>query len=389
MKGTAPRGRWESEDIERLAELMGSEKDAAENVMIVDLLRNDLGHIAEFGSVEVEELLTAEKYDTVWQLTSTIGAAVQPELSLFEVFRGLFPCGSITGAPKQRTMQIITELEPSPRGVYCGAIGFVAPVGDQGPKASFSVAIRTAVIDSETGSAQYGVGGGITWDSTPEGEYAELDMKAAVLRHGSADFSLLETILWQPDEGWKFLEQHLNRAKESARFFDIPWVDEAIRAALKGIGGDSALRVRLMVSREGVPTVETVAFELNSSPVTVAVALEPVDTRSPFLFHKTTRREIYEAARAAHPQVNDVILTNEQGMITESTIANVAVKLGGKWFTPPISDGCLPGIYRAELLKEGAMYERSVSVSDLAGAQGIALINSVRGWRTARLVLPE
>ena len=190
MKGTVRRGRWAEEDEKRRRQLAESAKDRAENLIIVDLLRNDLGRVAEFGSVNVDALMAVERYDTVWQMTSTISAEVDAATSLNQVLDGLFPCGSITGAPKVRTMEIISELESEPRGVYTGAIGFVSPPGVGGPRASFSVGIRTVVIDGDTGEAEYGVGGGITFGSDPAAEYEEAALKAKILSYGRPDFEL-------------------------------------------------------------------------------------------------------------------------------------------------------------------------------------------------------
>jgi para-aminobenzoate synthetase/4-amino-4-deoxychorismate lyase len=389
MKGTAPRGRWQAEDDLRRRELETSEKDRAENLIIVDLLRNDLGRICRFGSVEVQDLLALERYDTVWQMTSTITGKVDPALGLVDVLRGLFPCGSITGAPKVRTMEIIAEQESNPRGVYTGAIGFLAPRDAAGPRASFSVGIRTVVIDSETGQAEYGVGGGITYGSDPQAEREEALLKARILDYGRSDFSLLETMRWNPVTSWYWLDRHLERLAASAEYFGVP-VDVAmivsrLEAAVDGIREES--RVRLTVTRGGELRVEVVPLVREYRPaVSLAIDLEPVDTHSPFLFHKTTRREVYNARRRRHPNAEDVLLVNDKRELTESTIANVAVQLGGVWHTPPVEAGCLPGIYRQVLLEEGKLYERSITLDDLVDCGGIAVINSVRLWRPAFLV---
>ncbi|MDJ0665473.1 MAG: aminodeoxychorismate synthase component I [Acidimicrobiia bacterium] len=388
MKGTARRGRWESEDAEQRALLEASGKDRAENLIIVDLLRNDLGRVAQFGTVAATDLMRIERFDTVWQMTSTIEAEVGAEVPLRDVFTALFPCGSITGAPKVRTMQIISELESSARGVYTGAIGFVSPPGVRGPRASFSVGIRTVVIDGETGEAEYGVGGGITWDSEPRREYAEAALKAEILRYGRTDFALLETMRWNPVGGWYWLDYHLDRLGASADYFGIPFDRLRLRDRLEAAveGGDD-LRVRLTLDRRGRASV-TVALPPRADTGSVAVAVdhEPVDVRSPFLFHKTTRREVYEERSARHPHVGDVLLVNGDGELTESTIANVVVKLDGDWYTPPIEAGCLPGIYRRVLLEEGRISERRIPLADLQHCEGIALINSVRLWRPAFIV---
>ena len=387
MKGTAERGRWRREDEARRAALQSSEKDRAENLIIVDLLRNDLGRVARFGTVHVEDLLAVERYDTVWQLTSKIAAEIDPDLGLVDVFRALFPCGSVTGAPKVRTMEIIADLETEPRGVYTGAIGFIAPEGTAGPKASFSVGIRTVVVNTETGEAEYGVGGGITYDSIPTAEYQEARLKARVLEYGPSDFQLLETLRWDPDQGWLWLDRHLDRLEDSAEYFAVPIDRAGVVARMEAVaGGNGPLRVRLTVDRRGHVAVETRALDDQSEPVKLALDDDPVDTASPFLFHKTTRRALYEDRSNRYPDADDVLLINDKGEITESTLANVVVRLDGRWVTPPVESGCLPGVYRSVLLDEGRIHERVVTLDDLGRADHVALINSVRLWRPARLI---
>ena len=388
MKGTAPRGRRPAEDEGRRLELEASAKDRAENLIIVDLLRNDLGRVANFGSVEVEGLMAIERYDTVWQMTTTVVGDVPHEMPLSDVLRGLFPCGSITGAPKVRSMEIIRDLESAPRGVYTGAIGYVAPRGIPGPRASFSVGIRTVVIDGDTGQAEYGVGGGITFDSGSGAEYEEAAVKARILSYGRSDFELLETMRWSPGDGWYWLEHHLDRLASSADYFDVPLRRESlIRQLAAAVEGHGDSRVRLTVNRRGLVDIAVHPHADDpEGPVTVAIDLEPVDGSSPFLYHKTTRRDPYDDRLARHPDVDDVLLVNERGEITESTIANVAVKLEGEWVTPPVESGCLPGIYRRVLLEEGRLIEHPVHVDELGRCKGIALLNSVRLWRDAEIV---
>ena len=388
MKGTARRGRWAAEDAERRALLEASDKDRAENLIIVDLLRNDLGRVARFGTVTVSDLMRIERFDTVWQMTSSIEAEIAADTPLRDVFTALFPCGSITGAPKVRTMQIISELESAARGVYTGAIGFISPPGMPGPRASFSVGIRTVVIDGETGDAEYGIGGGVTWDSAPEREYEEAALKSEILRYGRTDFELLETLRWNPVSGWYWLDYHLDRMAASAEYFGLPLDRSQLSDRLDAaVGGDNDLRVRLTVDRQGRASVAvTVQPRTGAKSVAVAVDREPVDVQSPFLFHKTTRREVYEERQARHPHADDVLLVNGNGDLTESAIANVVVKLNGAWYTPPIEAGCLPGIYRRVLLEEGRISERRILLADLEDCQGIALINSVQLWRPAFIV---
>ncbi|RZU31079.1 aminodeoxychorismate synthase component I [Blastococcus saxobsidens] len=388
MKGTAARGRTTAEDREQSRRLRASSKEQAENLMIVDLLRNDLGRIAEVGSVTVDELFALERYPTVWQMTSQVSARLRPGTGLAEIFRALFPCGSVTGAPKQRTMQLIDELEPTPRGLYCGAIGLVAP--PTAPfRARFSVAIRTAVVDRSTGAGVYGAGGGITWGSDPARERAELHAKAAVLGHPATDHQLLETLAFVPGEGLRNLDRHLTRMADSADWsgfrFERDAVLGSLRSAVAGLGEPA--RVRALLFRDGRVEVGTGPLpEPLDRPVRLAVDDEPVDATSPWLQHKTTRRDVYRSRALRHPEADDVVLVNQRGELTETTIASLAVRLGGRWWTPPTDVGCLPGVERGRLLELGRLHERVLTVADLRAAEELAVVSSLRGWRSARLL---
>jgi para-aminobenzoate synthetase/4-amino-4-deoxychorismate lyase len=392
MKGTAPRGRWLAEDERIRAALQGSVKDRAENAMIVDLLRNDLGRIARDGSVAWSDVFDAERYETVWQLTSTVEADLRPGTTIVDVFRALFPSGSVTGAPKVRTMDLIAELEDAERGVYCGTVGYLAPSGTPGPCVRFNVAIRTVVFDADGGSAVYGVGGGITWDSRAAGEYDEVLAKARVLTARRPEFRLLESLLHDPDGGYRRLDEHLNRLRASARYFGFR-LDEASvrrsldRAATRYVGKPT--KVRLLLDRQG--RVETGAAPVAASRTPVRLAIDhehPVDPTDVMLFHKTTLRDRYDDAALRHPDADDVILVNDRGEVTEATRANVAILLGGRWWTPPLAAGLLPGCERAALLKDGTIDERTITVDDLMDAEAIAVLSSVRPWREAVLVDP-
>lgn len=389
MKGTTARGRWPREDAARAAALRTSAKARAENVMIVDLLRNDAGRVARTGSVHVRELFTLERYPTLWQLTSTIEAEVAPDATIVELLTALFPCGSVTGAPKIRTMELIAELEGRARGVYTGAIGLVEPGGD----CTFNVAIRTVVVDRATGLATLGVGAGITADSDPDEEYRECLLKAAFASGppdiDEARFSLLETMRLESGVILR-LERHLRRGKDSAEYFGYPWREAEIRGALCDAcdaHGAGSWRLRLLIDSQGAPNVECSIVESGRpQPWRVALAPTPVDVRSPFLFNKTTRRETYDAARAARPDVDDVLLWNERGEVTESTIANLVVQTSTGRVTPPVDCGLLPGVFRGELIDGGLVTERVVTKAALAAAPRIWLVNSLRGWIEARLV---
>jgi len=384
MKGTIRRGRWAEEDLSMANQLAASAKDRAENVMIVDLLRNDLGRVAEVGSVNVTRLFELERYETLWQMTSTIEATLRAEVTFPELMARLFPCGSITGAPKIRTMEIIRDLEPFPRGVYTGALGFLRPDGSS----VFNVAIRTIVIDTHTGMATFGVGGGITYDSTAEKEYAECLVKSTFLTSKPAEFELLETLLLENGQFY-LLERHLQRMKASAEYFGFTFREKEIQDELERVGaqrGSGKWKVRLLVSRRGESHIEAQEFESPERVLRVALAPEPVNVNDRFLFHKTTNRKVYEDALASRPDCDDVILWNDSGDVTESTIANLVISIDGNLYTPPVRAGLLPGTLRAQLLEEGRVVERSIRREDLQAADEIFLINSVKGWRPAVLV---
>lgn len=377
MKGTRPRGRTAAEDARARRALEDSSKDRAENLMIVDMVRNDLGRICEPGSVAVSGLFAIERYATVWQMTSEVRGTTGAGLA--EVFAALFPSASITGAPKVRTMQIIAELETSPRGVYTGAVGVVAPGGHS----RFNVAIRTAFVDRAAERAEYGVGGGIIWDSRAEEEHAESRAKAVALARPRPSFSLLETLLWDPAQGFVLIDRHLERLAASAGYFGFPCdLDEARRrlSAEAASTRSRRRRLRLLLSSSGRLTLESEELSEIPEPWTVAIARSPVDPSDPFLFHKTTHRRVYEEQRGASPGTDDVLLWNPDGELTESTRANLAVRRGDSWLTPPVECGLLAGTLRAELLEQGELAEERLLVSELQAVEEIRLLNSVRGW---------
>lgn len=384
MKGTAPRGLWPEADRRMAEALAQSEKQRAENVMITDMVRNDLGQVGEFGSVEVGALFSVERFPTVWQMTSTV--ATRTDLPLPRILQATFPAASITGAPKRRTMEIIAEVESSPRRAYTGAIGFMAP----GRSAQFSVAIRTAVVDKDTGRAEYGVGGGITWDSDPCLELDECSWKARVLRQSVPDFALLETLLWSPGEGYRLLEGHLRRLMESAEYFGFRLsVDEARLQLRQTVATLTQVphRIRLTLSRDG--RCECGAAVLPGWPprfTDVRLAHTPVDSTNVFLYHKTTNRQVYKDALKRVPGARDVLLFNERGEVTESTIANVAFEMDGRLYTPPVSCGLLEGTCRASLLDRGVLRERVVTIDEALRCGRLFLMNSLRGIQPTRLL---
>jgi para-aminobenzoate synthetase/4-amino-4-deoxychorismate lyase len=377
MKGTARRGLTTAEDRIQRDRLRASPKERAENVMILDMMRNDVGRLAAVGTVKVPEMLAVEKYPTVWQMTSSVVA--ETDAGLEETFAALHPSASVTGAPKVRTMEILSALEQGPRGVYTGAIGLVLPNGD----AQFNVAIRTAVIDERRQTISFGIGSGIVWDSQQAGEYEECLLKAAVLGRRVPTFDLLETIRWTPSEGFFLLARHLNRLKASAEYFDYPvdgprvlqMLDAAVAAKTEG------QRVRLRVRPDGTPTIETTPLSVDHRVLQVKLAVRPIRRDDVFLYHKTTNRAVYEAAKM--PGADDVVLWNERGEVTESTIANVVVERDGIRVTPPVQCGLLAGTFRADLLERGEIHEAVITREEVVAAGRVWLINSVQGWRPA------
>lgn len=385
MKGTAPRGLSSADDRLQGERLQESEKNRAENVMVVDMVRNDLGRIARFGSVEVTSLFAAERFPAHWQMTSEVRAdladASPPVLT--RLFEAMFPSGSVTGAPKHSSMQIIRELETAPRGVYTGAVGYLTPAG----AAHFNVAIRTVTIDKRGGRAEFGVGSGVVWDSTGRDEYAECLLKSAILTAhdgaypAAAEFDLLETMKWTPSQGFALLARHLTRLADSADYFgfrvSMANVDAALAAAVQG--RETAARVRLRVSRAGAAVCEVSDLVPAAPVLRAALAASPVDARDVFLYHKTTRRHVYDRARASRPDADVAILWNQSGEITEATTHNVVVELDGRRITPPVACGLLAGTLRAELLAAGEIEEGRIAVEQIASATHVWLINSVAG----------
>lgn len=371
MKGTVRRGRWLAEDRELAHWLKHSEKDRAENVMIVDLLRNDLGKVSVPGSVRVSSLFDLERLETVWQLTSTVESTLKDGTRLVELMGALFPCGSITGAPKIRTMEIIRELERFPRGAYTGTIGLLKPGGD----CVFNVAIRTVVVDTESGQATFGVGGGVTIDSTAEREYEECLVKSRFLHASPVEFQLIESLLLEDGE-YFLLARHLERLRSSAEYFGFRFPGEEIRAALDRIT-ENVVKVRLVLWKDGQIETRISRIDKTDSGRGVGMARSPVESSDRFLYHKTTLRD-YES--------EDVVFWNERGEITESRVANVVVEIDGELCTPPVDSGLLPGTFRAQLLEEGKIKERVITIEELKGAKEFFLINSVRKWMRVSVV---
>ncbi|MCO5203884.1 MAG: aminodeoxychorismate synthase component I [Anaerolineae bacterium] len=383
MKGTVARGLTLAADRANMAWLRHSEKNRAENVMIVDMIRNDLGRIARTGSVRVDNLFQVTRYPTLHQMTSDVSA--ETDASLVAIFRALFPCASITGAPKVRTMQLIHALETQPRGVYTGAIGIIAP----NRRAQFSVAIRTAVIDQQRQTATYHVGSGIVWDSDAAEEFDECQLKAQVLTVRRPPFELLESLLFEPDNGLFLLPYHLDRLADSAEYFGITLDLAELRRRLQLAVAPLTTRtkLRVLVAQSGTITVETapLAPQQDVTPLTLGLAAEPIYSDNQFLYHKTTYRPMYDNARAACPDCDDVILWNEHGEVTETSRGNLLFEIDGDLVTPPVTSGLLAGTYRAHLLDRGIISERVVHLDDIDRADRIWMINSVRGQLPCRL----
>jgi para-aminobenzoate synthetase/4-amino-4-deoxychorismate lyase len=378
MKGTAPRGADAASDAGAREALRRSEKDRTENLMIVDLLRNDLGRVAQIGSVEVGDLFTVETYPTLHTMVSTVRAKVKRGVGVSGIVRAIFPCGSVTGAPKIRAMEIIHDLETSARGIYCGAIGYFAPDGS----AHFNVAIRTLTI--EGGRGELGIGGAVVQDSSSRGEYDECLLKARYYETARRPIGLIETLRWEPDAGFLRIEKHLARMARSAAVFGLPFDADEARGALAGAVSDARAtqRVRLTLDEAGVFDCTAVALGAAQSVWGYAISRERTSSGDVLLQHKTTWREMYdgEVAWAAKREgADEVIFLNERGEVTEGSRSNVFVRIDGALRTPPLSAGVLDGVLRRELLEQGACVEAALTRDDLARADEVLLGNSLRG----------
>jgi para-aminobenzoate synthetase/4-amino-4-deoxychorismate lyase len=409
MKGTAPRGATPEEDAAHAEHLRTAPKERAENVMIVDLLRNDLSRIAKPHSVQVPVMFATQALPTVWQMTSDVQARTRAGTTLTDIFAALFPCGSITGAPKVRAMQMIARLEPGPRGVYCGAVGVVRPVAGSADKgqvqaggvgnglhrvaATFNVPIRTVVLrplTAERGySASCGIGSGITSGAQADAEWAEWHHKRAFVKRASMSFDILETMALQ-DGKFQNSDLHVKRMSDAAAHFGFPCNEHAVRqelqiVALRHLNG--GWRVRVLLAADGHARTEAVQLMSTGEPVRLQLAQRAfAAAHSEFVRYKTTQRTHYAAFAPTDKSVFDTVLWNEDGEITESTFGNIAALIDGRWVTPALSCGLLPGIGRAVALRDGHLVEGIVQVSDVPRVQAWAFINSLRGWLAAELV---
>ncbi|MFW2365239.1 MAG: aminodeoxychorismate synthase component I [Desulforhopalus sp.] len=394
MKGTMARGRTTKEDTATRSLLQNDPKNRSENIMIVDLLRNDLGRLLydiDGGQIRPQSIFDIETYETLLQMTSTIEGTLksgrQPELQ--QIIKAIFPCGSITGAPKVRTMEIIHELEKEERGVYCGAIGYCGP-----DETVFNVPIRTLLIKDDQG--EMGIGGGIIHDSDPEGEWQESLLKGNFLTRPIPEFQLFETMLWQPGSGYWLLEEHLERITDSASYFlfscDVNEVNKALEQAADSF--TTCQRVRLLLHRDGglkitATELPVLGFKTSrplqpvvSTPLPeAAFSLIQTDPDSRYLFHKTTVRETYDEARQQATKKNlfEILFTNNRNEVTEGSFTNVFIKKDGLLFTPPLDSGLLNGTFRRFLLRQGHAQEQVLSRQDILAADKVYVGNSVRG----------
>ncbi|MFH1460217.1 MAG: aminodeoxychorismate synthase component I [Candidatus Omnitrophota bacterium] len=381
MKGTAPRGLNPELDRQYKINLGMDLKNRAENIMIVDLLRNDLGKISKTGSVKVTDLFRVEKYTTLFQMTSTIKSKIKNNLSLFALFSSLFPSGSVTGAPKIHTMEIIKVLEPEDRKIYTGSIGFFSPK----KKGVFNIAIRTIILEKNKG--EMGIGSGITYNSKSNLEFQECLLKAEFLK--PKHFQLIETMLLDKKTNISFLNEHLKRMRLSAKFFGIPFIKTKIvnglTQPLAALNKNSACKIRMLLDVNG-------DFKIQTTPITssnlkerqkIIISKIRINPNNPFLYHKTTKRKIYDKEFKKYSQLGvfDVIFLNNKNEITEGAISNIFVKKNNLYYTPPVSCGLLPGVYRKYFIKKHPkkVKEKILNLNDLKNADNIYCTNSVRG----------
>ena len=384
MKGTRPRAEGQEADMALLAEMRNDDKSQAENLMIVDLLRNDLSRISETGSVDVPELFALETYPTLHQMTSRVTSRLKPGTEFADIFKSLFPCGSVTGAPKIRAMEIIDELEDTPRGAYCGAMGYIDPDGNS----CFNVAIRTAILDNQT--IRYNVGSGLVLDSTPADEYAECLLKADVLRPPST--VLIETFLWRANSGALRLQAHYDRLKNAAKELGYPFDGSDFHAALLPLKKTSCdQRIRLTLTAAGQFSVTSEDYTPLKT-LTFALSKYPLTPEMQSFAHKISNRHFYDGERArikAITGADEAVFVNSKDELCEGSFTSLFIEKNGQLLTPPLSAGLLPGVLRAELIESGKAIEEMLSVKDLTAADKIYLGNSLRGLIPAALISPK
>ncbi len=385
MKGTLMRGVEQSEDKILQYSLHNSQKNRAENVMIVDLIRNDIGRISEFSSVKVKNLFEVEKYESLFQMVSTVSGKVKNEITFSDVIRNLFPCGSITGAPKIRTMEIINELETDKRGIYTGSIGFI-----HRHKTVFNVAIRSAVLKKNKSDGDFckgtiGLGSGIVWDSEPQKEYEETLLKSSFLLSPDPYFEIFETMLAEKNE-IHLLQDHLNRLSTSADFFLFKFnrknAEAKIKKAIANLDSEKLYRIKILLNKIGMMRIQKKEFKHFQGIVKVIISPNSTNKRNKFLYHKTTNRKLYdeEFAHYSAQSFFDVLYFNEDGYLTEGATTNIFIRCADNWFTPGLSEGILPGVYRHFFIKNNfPVIESKITLEDLQSADRIILTNALRG----------
>jgi len=379
MKGTIKRGVNHETDFAAEQELVNSQKNRAENVMIVDLIRNDLGRIAKYGSVSVPQLFSTEKYESLFQMVSTISAKLKKEVTLGIILKNIFPCGSVTGAPKIRTMEIIKELEKEEREIYTGSIGLFDK-----DEANFNVAIRTLTVNKKTRRGELGIGAGIVWDSDPQKEYEETLLKSKFLAEPENYFDLFETMRVENGK-IVFLEEHIERLRLAAEFFLFNFKDKKIRKSLDDkileLDSGGKYKIKLILNKWGRIKIETSDLHSAEKIVKIIISEKKINTQNSFQYFKTTNRKLYddEYQKYSARGFFDVIFLNEKDEMTEGSITNIFIRKGNSWLTPPLTSGILDGIYRSYFLRKmNNAAEKVISVDDLLRADEVKLVNSVR-----------
>ncbi|KJJ84321.1 para-aminobenzoate synthase subunit I [Candidatus Omnitrophus magneticus] len=385
MKGTKSRGITPREDAFNKQFLYSDEKNRAENIMIVDLLRNDLGKISLSGSVKTDKIFSVEEYDTLFQMTSDITSTLKKNINFYKIFQALFPSGSVTGAPKKRTLDIIRSLEKEERNIYTGCIGYISPKKN----CLFNIAIRTALINKTSGHGELGIGSGVVFDSIPKKEYEESLLKSSFFVNLPAIklFSIIETILWE-NRRYFLLTLHMERLKKTCAFFGYPYdsakVLKNLKLLSKNFYAEKKYKIRLLIDKQGNMDLSYTPLEKPAtSPVKILLSKKTVQSDNIFLHYKTTNRDLYDKELSRHKKNGffDVLFLNERGELTEGAISNIVLKLNNKFFTPPVSSGLLNGVYRQVLLKHKTrphVEEKILYLEDIRNASDILLINSVR-----------
>ncbi|MCF6764951.1 aminodeoxychorismate synthase component I [Thiotrichales bacterium 19S3-7] len=392
MKGTIKRHSNPEIDEQNKLFLANDLKNKTENVIIVDLLRNDLADISQVGSVNVATLFEIETFETVYQMTSTIESKFKSDISLYKLFSQLFPCGSITGAPKVSTMKHIAQIETEPRNLYTGSIGYIKPNGDM----CFNVAIRTLLIDKKTNQGELGAGGGITISSEVNDEWEELKLKANFVRQVHKPFDLIECILYK-NNAYQHLDKHINRLENSAQIFNFVFdryhlLDQLMELTAE-LQSDKAYKVKILLAGCGKVSISFDEALSISQPIKLIIANEPIDSSNILFQHKTTAHSVrgfYDQMVSKYRQQTDcfdVIFYNEKGYITETSIFNLIVEIKGQLYTPKINSGLLPGIGRSALIEQGKVHEKNITKNELVNADAIYVVNSIRGLIETKLLI--